>query len=177
MMKRITTPLTASMIASLKAGDEVLLSGTVYTARDQAHKRICEALAAGKKPPFALRGQVVYYCGPTNTPKGEVIGACGPTTSGRMDGFAPLLMRAGLSGMIGKGGRSAHVTAAIRGNRCVYFLAYAGCGALLTRYVTKATTVAYRDLGPEAVRRLEVKDFPLVVGIDARGASVFKNKK
>jgi fumarate hydratase subunit beta len=171
-MKIIRTPLTPSAILSLKAGDELLLTGTVYTARDQAHARMFEALSRRKKLPFDLQGAVIYYCGPTQTPPGKIIGSCGPTTSSRMDLFTPALLDAGLAGMIGKGARSADVSASIKKNRAVYFLTYAGCGALLQRFVRKATTIAYRDLGPEAIRRLEVERFPLIVGIDSRGKGI-----
>ena len=172
-MKKINTPLTDDSVKRLTAGEEVLLTGVIYTARDQAHKRLCELIAGGRKLPFDLKGQVVYYCGPTRTPKGKVIGSCGPTTSRRMDAFAPVLLASGLRGMIGKGGRSAAVRAGIKKHRGVYFLAYAGCGALVSRYVRKCRVVAFPELGPEAVRRLEVKDLPLIVGMDSRGKSVF----
>ena len=168
------TPLDKAQIEKLKAGEEVLLSGTIYTVRDQAHKRLVEAIAKNKKTPIDLRGQIIYYCGPTKTPKGKVIGSCGPTTSSRMDDFTPLLLKAGLKGMIGKGSRSPEVIRAIKKYRGVYFLAYAGCGALLTKYVKKAEPVAYKDLGPEAIYKLEVKSFPLMVGIDAKGNNVYK---
>ena len=168
-MIKINTPLTNDQINVLKAGDEVSLSGVVYTARDQAHKRLVEAIAAEKRLPFDLKGNIIYYCGPTKTPKGKVIGSCGPTTSSRMDNFTPALLKAGLKGMIGKGNRSVDVIGAIKKYSGVYFLAYAGCGALLSKFVTKVTPVAYKDLGPEAIYKLEVKDFPLIVGIDSRG--------
>ncbi|MFC1709331.1 FumA C-terminus/TtdB family hydratase beta subunit [Candidatus Omnitrophota bacterium] len=160
-MLRISTPLTKEVIRSLKAGDEVLLTGIVYTARDQAHSRLVKA----GKLPVSLKGQIIYYCGPTSTPKGKVIGACGPTTSSRMDKFTPRLLKAGLKGMIGKGSRSKEVVESIRKHNAVYFLAPAGCGALLAKKVNSAKIVAYKDLGPEAIRILEVKDFPLIVGI------------
>lgn len=194
-MKEITTPLTEDQIRDLRAGDEVALTGFVYTARDQAHKRLCEALNNGRTLPIELGGRIVYYCGPTRTPKGRIIGtsttlsadgeqdrqrrprrtigSCGPTTSSRMDGFTPALLDAGLSGMIGKGARSPGVIAAIKKHGAVYFLTYAGCGALLARYVTAMEPVAYRDLGPEAIYRLEVKDFPLIVGVDSAGRSIY----
>ncbi|MDD5292086.1 MAG: Fe-S-containing hydro-lyase [Candidatus Omnitrophica bacterium] len=175
-MKRIKTPLTREGIKNLKAGENVLLSGTIYTARDQAHKRFAEAIKKGAKLPFGLKGEVIYYCGPTNTPKGKVIGSCGPTTSSRMDKFTPALLKKGLTAMIGKGGRSEEVIKAVRKYGAVYFLAPAGCGALIAEKVKSAKIVAYKDLGPEAVRKLEVKDFPLVVGIDMKGASVYGKK-
>jgi fumarate hydratase subunit beta len=171
-MKSITTPLTKSQIASLKTGDEVLLTGTIYTARDQAHKR----LAAAGKFPLDLRNQIIYYCGPTNTPKSKVIGSCGPTTSSRIDKFTPRLLKAGLKGMIGKGSRSKEVLKAIKRYKAVYFLAPAGCGALLAKKVKSAKVIVYKDLGPEAIRKLEVKDFPLIVGIDSKGRSLYGSR-
>ena len=171
-MKIISAPLTEKEINSLKVGDEVRLSGIIYTARDQAHKRMVEA----KRMPFELRGQVIYYCGPTKTPKGMIIGSCGPTTSARMDLFTPALLKAGLKGMIGKGVRSKEVVSAIKKYKAVYFLAYAGCGALIAEYVKKTTPVAYPDLGPEAIVKLEVKDFPLIVAIDKTGRSIYDKK-
>jgi fumarate hydratase subunit beta len=163
-------------IKKLRAGEKVLFSGVIYTARDQAHKRLVETIKKGKRPPIDLKGQIIYYCGPTATPKGKVIGACGPTTSSRMDEFTPLLLKAGLKGMIGKGSRSKEVIERIKKHQAVYFLTYAGCGALLSRYVKSAKPVAYQDLGPEAIYRLEVKDFPLIVGIDAKGRSIYGKK-
>lgn len=171
-MKKITTPLSYQQIKNLKAGEEVLLSGVIYTARDQAHKR----LAVAKKLPLSLKGEVIYYCGPTKTPKGKIIGSCGPTTASRIDEFTPALLKAGLKGMIGKGARSQEVIQAIKKYKAIYFLAYAGCGALLSKYIRKAKTVAYKDLGPEAILKLEIKDFPLIVGIDSRGNDVYYKK-
>ncbi|MBP7215918.1 MAG: fumarate hydratase C-terminal domain-containing protein [Candidatus Omnitrophica bacterium] len=173
-MKRMKTIAHSHVLEKLKAGSVVLLSGTIYTARDQAHKRLVEALRNKRRLPIDLRGAILYYCGPTGTPRGKIIGSCGPTTSGRMDAFTPALLQAGLKGMIGKGNRNEDVLAAIRKYKAVYFLTYAGCGALLSRYVTKKTLVAYPDLGPEAMYQLTVKDFPLIVGIDARGWSIYK---
>jgi len=172
-MKRIKSPLDKKEISRLKAGEEVFLNGIIYTARDQAHKRLAEAIKKGGKLPFDLKGAVIYYCGPTGAPKGKVIGACGPTTSSRMDAFTPLLLNKGLKGMIGKGARSAEVTRAIRKSKAVYFLTYAGCAALLSQYVKRSQIIAFKDLGPEAIRRLQVKDFPLIVGIDAAGDDVY----
>jgi fumarate hydratase subunit beta len=163
-------------ITDLRVGDRFFLSGIIYTARDQAHKRLVEAIKSGKKLPIDLKGQVIYYCGPTATPKRKVIGACGPTTSSRMDKFTPALLKAGLKGMIGKGGRAAEVIQAIKKYQAVYFLTYAGCGALLSQYVRKAVPVAYKELGPEAIYRLEVRDFPLIVGIDSAGRSIYKSR-
>lgn len=175
-MKNIRVPLREEDLRLLKAGDEVLLSGIIYTARDQAHKRIVEEIKKGRKLPFDLKGQVIYYCGPTGTPRGKVIGSCGPTTSSRMDAFAPFLLSKGISGMIGKGKRSREVVAAIKRYKSVYFLAPAGCGALLAKFVKRASLVAYRDLGPEAILKLEIKDFPLVVAIDSLGNNIYKGE-
>ncbi len=172
----IVGPLRRSISAVLRAGDEVLLSGTIYTARDQAHKRIVEALRSGRKPPFDLNGAVIYYCGPTATPRGRVIGSCGPTTSSRMDAYAPLLLEHGLSAMIGKGSRSEAVRQAIKKNKAVYFLAPAGCGAFLAQYVRRKRLLAYPDLGPEAVYALDVAAFPAIVAIDAAGRQVYTGK-
>ncbi|MDD5477635.1 MAG: FumA C-terminus/TtdB family hydratase beta subunit [Candidatus Omnitrophica bacterium] len=158
---------------SLKAGQQIFFSGTIYTARDQAHKRMVAAIKAGKRLPFELKGAIIYYCGPTQTPKGKIIGSCGPTTSSRMDEFTPFLLAKGLSGMIGKGSRSKEVRDAIKKHQGVYFITYAGCGALLSRYVKSAKTITYRDLGPEAIVKLEVKDFPLIVAIDANGGCIY----
>ena len=173
-MKKINTPLDKRQFATLKAGEEVLLSGMIYTARDQAHKRLTEAINRSRELPIDLKGAVIYYCGPTKTPKGEIIGSCGPTTSSRMDAFTPILLKAGLKGMIGKGDRSEEVITAIKRYRAVYFLTYAGCGALLAKYIKKAKPVAYKALGPEAIYKLEVKDFPLIVGIDVKGMNIYK---
>jgi fumarate hydratase subunit beta len=172
-MKKIKTPLERSDIEKLKAGDEVLLTGIIYTARDQAHKRLSEALKKNKKLPFDLKGAVVYYCGPTKTLPGKVIGSCGPTTSRRMDEFTPGLVDKGLLAMIGKGSRCENVRVSIRKNKAVYFLTLAGCGALLNRHVKSSKAVAYKELGPEAIFRLEVADFPLIVGIDSSGKGVY----
>lgn len=224
-MKHISTPLSEHSVAGLQAGDEVLLSGIIYTARDQAHRRFAELLHRGKKLPVDFKGQIIYYCGPTQPPRGKVIGteldrsadgeqaprrsrvssgavlgvrrtigtstwlsadgeqsrprrmyrtigSCGPTTSARMDVFTPALLKAGLKGMIGKGSRSGEVVEAIKEYGAVYFLTYAGCGALLSHYVVSMKTAAYQDMGPEAVHKLEVKDFPLIVGIDTAGKAI-----
>lgn len=160
-------------LENLKAGEEVLFSGVIYTARDQAHQKLVQALKEGKKPPFNLKGQVIYYCGPTSTPKGKIIGSCGPTTSSRMDSFTPALLAAGLKAMIGKGSRSREVTAAIKKYRAVYFITYAGCGAFLTKYVRSKKLMAYPELGPEAIYKLEVEDFPLIVAADTKGRSIY----
>lgn len=159
---------------NLKFGNKLFLTGVIYTARDQAHKRLVEAIRKNKRLPIDLRGAIIYYCGPTKTPKGKIIGSSGPTTSSRMDEFTPTLLKAGLKGMIGKGSRSKEVIAAIKKYKGIYFLTYAGCGALLSKYIKKARVVAYADLGPEAIYKLEVKDFPLIVGIDAQGNDIYK---
>jgi fumarate hydratase subunit beta len=172
-MKKLITPLTKEAIASLKAGEEVLLSGTIYTARDQAHLRLSRMIEEGKELPLDLEGQVIYYCGPTPAPEGKPIGSCGPTTSSRMDKFTPAILEKGLKGMIGKGTRGESVVKAIKDNGAVYFLAPAGAGAYLAARVSKCEPVAFEDLGPEAIYRLEVSDFPLVVGVDARGNDIY----
>ena len=174
MEKRITTPLLPETARSLQAGDTVLITGTVYTARDAAHKRMIEALEAGKELPIDIRNAVIYYAGPTPPKPGQVIGSCGPTTSGRMDAYAPKLIALGLTGMIGKGERSEEVIQAMCQYGSVYFGAVGGAGALIARSVQSAEVVAYEDLGTEAVRRLTVKDFPAVVVIDARGNNLYR---
>jgi len=170
---KITTPLTLDMRRRLKAGDEVLLTGTILTARDAAHQRLCDILKKGKPLPLNLKDAVIYYCGPTPARPGRAIGSCGPTTSSRMDAFTPQLIRLGLGGMIGKGGRSEEVTDAIKKHRCVYFLAVGGIGALLSTKVRSSKVVLFSDLGPEAVYKLEVKDFPLLVAIDSKGNNIY----
>jgi len=171
-MKKINTPFENKQVTRLKAGDRVLLTGIIYTARDQAHKRLFERINQKRRLPIDLSKQMIYYCGPTRTPKGKIIGSCGPTTSSRLDKFSPALLKAGLSGMIGKGKRSKEVIRAIKKYHAVYFLAYAGCGALLSSYIKKVKLAAYSELGPEAIYRLEVKEFPLIVGIDSKGRSI-----
>ena len=165
--------MTDDLIKTLKAGDEVLLNGYVYTARDQAHFRLMKALSV-KKQPIDLKGQVIYYAGPTPIRPGKVIGSCGPTTSGRMDFFTPHLLEAGLKGMIGKGSRSDEVIRAIKKYRAVYFITIAGAGAYLSKRITEAKPVLYKDLGAEAVYRLKLKDFPAIVAIDAKGRKLIK---
>jgi len=172
-MKSITTPLNYESIKSLKAGDEVRLSGVIYTARDQAHKRLMTLIKNNKKLPVDLQKQIIYYCGPTKTPKGKIIGSCGPTTSLRMDLFVEPLLKKGILGMIGKGRRSKLVHDLIKSHKAVYFLAPSGCGALLSEFVVSKETVAFKDLGPEALRKLTVKNFPLIVGIDSNGCGLF----
>jgi len=173
-MRKLNTPLTDKFIRPLKAGDQVLLSGVIYTGRDQAHKRIVGALKKNKSLPSDLKGGVIYYCGPTGTPKGKAIGSCGPTTASRMDGYSPLLIAAGLKIMIGKGNRGEEVVKAIKRYRGIYFVTYAGCGALLSKFILKAKPVFYPELGPEAIYKLQVKDFPLIVAVDPSGRNIYK---
>ena len=170
----IQTPLTEEVLRPLRAGDEVLLSGTVYAARDQAHKRLCALMEAGQPLPFALAGQAIYYVGPTPARPGRVIGAAGPTTSSRMDAFTPALLARGLKATIGKGLRGPAVQQAIVQYGAVHFSAIGGAGALLSQYIVANEPVAWDDLGAEALRRLVFKDFPLVVAYDAIGGCVYK---
>ena len=174
MEYRLTTPCTAQDLAPLRAGDTVLLSGVVYTARDQAHKRMIEALDRGEPLPFDLEGSAIYYVGPTPERPGEVIGSAGPTTSGRMDAYSPRLLDLGQLVMIGKGRRNAAVIARMKQHGAVYFGAIGGCGALLRKCIKKAEVIAYEDLGAEALRRLEVEDFPVTVIIDALGNDLYE---
>lgn len=176
-MKKLRSPLSKDVVRSLKAGDEVLLSGIIYTARDQAHKRFFDMIKAGKKLPLDLKGALIYYAGPTPARAGRPIGSCGPTTSSRMDAFAPALMSAGICGMIGKGDRSEDVRRSIMKHGCVYLLAPAGLGALLSTKVKSSKVVLFPDLGPEAVYRLEVEDFPAIVAIDSKGHNVYASKR
>ncbi len=173
-MIQLTTPITTEDVVGLKAGDNVLLSGVVYTARDAAHARLAAALASGGEMPFDLAGQVIYYVGPTPAPPGRVIGSAGPTTAGRMDRFTPVLLAAGLKGMIGKGARNGDVRAAIQAHKAVYFGATGGAAALLARSVVSCEVVAYPELGCEAVHRLVVKDMPLVVINDSLGGDLYE---
>jgi fumarate hydratase subunit beta len=173
-IRRIQSPLDDSVVESLKSGEKVLLSGYIYTARDAAHKRFMEALAEKKPLPFDIKGQIIYYCGPSPAPPGRVIGACGPTTSSRMDAYAPTLVGLGLKGMIGKGKRSKAVKEAIIRYRAVYFGATGGAGALLSGNVISFEPVAYEDLGPEAVVRLGVRDMPLFVVNDMYGGDLYE---
>lgn len=176
-LRVITTPLTDEVVASLRAGDRVLLRGAVYTARDAAHKRMVEALARGEKLPFPPEGAVIYYVGPTPAPPGKVIGSAGPTTSGRMDSYAVELMRQGVKGMIGKGYRQPAVLEGMATYHAAYFAATGGAGALIARAIKASEMVAYEDLGPEAIRRLEVVDFPLVVVNDMYGNDLYRTGK
>jgi fumarate hydratase subunit beta len=171
---RLTTPLTIQSVESLHSGDRVLLSGTVYTARDAAHARLVALLKEGRPLPFPTEGQILYYVGPTPPRPGAPIGSAGPTTSGRMDPYTPALLAAGIRGMIGKGSRSAEVREALAKHRAVYFAATGGAGALLAKKIKSSEVVAWEDLGPEAVRRLVVEDFPLVVVNDVFGNDLYE---
>lgn len=173
---RVNTDEIAQAAQKLRAGDKILLSGVIYTARDAAHKRLFAMLDRGEPLPFPLSGACIYYAGPTPAPDGLPIGSCGPTTSSRMDGFAPRLLDLGLKCMIGKGGRSPEVVDAIRRNGAVYLCAIGGAGALAAKCVRSMRVIAFDDLGCESVKRLEVEDFPLYTAIDCRGGSLFEEK-
>jgi fumarate hydratase subunit beta len=177
MTKIINLPLTYKDIAELKAGDNILLNGVIYTARDVAHKRIVEALDEGQPLPFDIKGQTIYYMGPAPAKPGNVIGSAGPTTSYRMDSYSPRLMEAGLKGMIGKGQRTQAVLDAIKKYKVVYFGAIGGAGALISKSIRKADIIAYEELGAEAVRRLEVQDFPVTVINDIHGGDLYQQGK
>lgn len=177
MAINMTVPMTPEQARQLKAGDSVLLSGVIYTARDAAHKRLCELAAQGKELPLDVKDSVIYFVGPTPAKPGEVIGSAGPTTAYRMDAYSPTLIRLGLTGMIGKGKRSPEVIAAMKECGAVYFGAIGGCGALLSRCIKKAEIIAYEDLGAEAIRRLEVENFPVVVIIDSEGNNLYETGK
>lgn len=170
----LTTPLKDEDIIKLKAGDKVSLSGTVYTARDAAHKRLVDLLDEGKDLPIPLEGEVIYYVGPSPTPPGRAIGSAGPTTSYRMDPYAPRLLDNGLKGMIGKGARNDDVVSSMKKNKAVYFAATGGAAALISRSIKAAEVVAYEDLGAEAIRKLTVEDFPLIVAQDCEGGNVYE---
>jgi fumarate hydratase subunit beta len=173
MTKRVTLPLTEKTIASLKAGDSLLISGVLYVARDAAHKRMSEALDKREPLPFNIKGQTIYYMGPSPAPPGRVIGSAGPTTSARMDVYTPRLLAAGLKGMIGKGVRSKQVRDAMKKHKAVYLAAVGGAGALISKTIIKSEVVAYPELGPEAVLKIEVKDFPATVINDIYGGDLY----
>lgn len=174
MDRHINVPLNSETAASLHAGDYVYLTGTIYTARDAAHKRMYEALERGEPLPFAMEDQVIYYMGPSPARPGRPIGSAGPTTASRMDKYAPALLDLGLRGMIGKGKRNPAVKDAIVRNGAVYFAAVGGAGALLSRSIVSSEVIAYEDLGTEAIRRLEIKDFPVIVVMDADGNDLYE---
>lgn len=174
MIKKITTPLTVDKVKELKSGDSVLLSGTIYTGRDAAHKRLIELLDSGKELPINVKDEIIYYVGPTPSKPGQVIGSAGPTTSYRMDAYAPKLMDLGLTGMIGKGKRDNNVIESIKRNKAIYFGAIGGAGALIGKSIVSCEIVAYEDLGAEAIRKLEVIDMPLTVIIDGEGNNLYE---
>lgn len=174
MTRPIFAPLSKEVARSLKAGDSCLLSGVIYTARDAAHKRLCALLEEGKELPFDLKDSVIYFVGPTPAKEGEAIGSAGPTTSYRMDAYSPMLIARGQTGMIGKGKRGENVIDAMKTHGAVYFGAIGGCGALLANCIQSCETVAYEDLGAEAICRLEVKDFPVTVIIDSDGNNLYE---
>jgi len=174
MAIKLTAPVSVAEARKLRAGDSVLLSGVIYTARDAAHKRLCELVAEGKELPFPIQDAVIYFVGPTPAKEGQAIGSAGPTTSYRMDAYSPTLIAHGQTGMIGKGKRGPEVIAAMKEHGAVYFGAIGGCGALLSKCIKKAEIVAYEDLGAEAIRRLEVEDFPAIVIIDSEGNNLYE---
>lgn len=174
MDRTVTTPLTKEKIKELRAGDYVRISGTIYTARDAAHKRMAEALKEGKSLPVDLKDCIIYYMGPSPAREGRPIGSAGPTTASRMDKYAPQLLDLGMSGMIGKGKRTKEVQEAIVRNGGIYFAAVGGAGALLSQRIQKSEVVAYEDLGTEAIRKLEVEDFPVIVVVDSQGNNLYE---
>lgn len=174
MDKYIETPLTDEKVKDLRAGDYVYISGTIYSARDAAHKRMIEGLEKGEQLPFNIEDQIIYYLGPTPNREGQVIGSAGPTTSSRMDKYAPSLLDRGLRGMIGKGKRSDAVIDSMKKNTAVYFAAVGGAGALLSKCIKKSEVIAYDDLGTEAVRRLEVENLPVITVIDCQGNNIYE---
>ena len=173
-VKRITTPLTDEVVKDLRVGDKLLITGIIYAGRDAAHKRLVELIDEGRDLPFAIQGQIIYYVGPSPTPPGKVIGSAGPTTSYRMDPYSPLLIEHGLRGMIGKGERSEPVVEAMKKYGAVYFAATGGAAALISKSITSVEIIAYEDLGAEAIRKLEVKDFPLIVAQDCQGGNIYQ---
>lgn len=174
MEVKITTPLTEDKVENLKAGDSVLLSGVLYTGRDAAHKRLIDLLDNDEVLPLNIKNEIIYYVGPSPAKPGMIIGSAGPTTSYRMDPYAPKLLDLGLKGMIGKGARNQEVIDAIKRNKAVYFGAIGGAAALIAKSIVKSDIIAYEDLGAEAIRRIEVKDMPLVVIIDSEGKNLYE---
>ncbi len=174
MDKYIHTPITERVADELRAGDYIYLSGTIYTARDAAHKRMIETLDHGEELPIDLKDAVIYYMGPSPAREGQVIGSAGPTTAGRMDKYAPRLLDLGQKGMIGKGKRSDEVIRAVMRNHAVYFAAVGGAGAMIARCIKKSEIVCYEDLGTEAIRKLEVENFPMIVVIDSFGNNLYE---
>lgn len=177
MAKKIILPLTDEELRDLRSGDDVLISGVMYVARDAAHKRIVEALNQGKSPPFDVKGQTIYYMGPSPTKPGHVIGSAGPTTSGRMDSYSPRLMAEGLKGMIGKGMRSQPVKDAMKKYRAIYFAVIGGAGALVSKAIKRSEVIAYAELGAEALLKIEVEDFPAIVINDIYGGDLYEEGK
>ena len=171
---QIVTPFTTEKVKSLKVGEQVLISGTIYTGRDAAHQRMCQALEQGQPLPFDIQNQIIYYVGPCPAKPGQIIGSCGPTTSGRMDAYAPKLIEKGLKGMIGKGSRNQQVIQAMVKCGAVYFGAIGGAGALISQCITNQEIIAYEDLGTEAIRKLTVKNIPVVVIIDSKGNNLYE---
>lgn len=172
--KHINTPLTKDKVINLQVGDYVYITGTIYSARDAAHKRMNEALMKGKELPFSIKDSIIYYMGPSPARLGQVIGSAGPTTASRMDRYTPMLLDIGLSGMIGKGIRSSEVIESMITNKAVYFAATGGAGALLSRCIKESKIIAYDELGTEAVHRLYVEDFPVIVAIDSKGNNIYE---
>ena len=177
MQKKITSPFNDKTIADLKAGDQVLISGVMYVGRDAAHKRLVETMNKGEKMPFDVKGQVIYYMGPSPTKPGNVIGSAGPTTSGRMDAYTPRMLEAGLKGMVGKGLRTKEVKDAIKKYKAVYLAGVGGAAALIAKRIVKSEIIAYEELGPEALLRIEVKDFPAIVINDMYGGDLYEEGK
>lgn len=174
---RLTTPLTNDVVNGLKSGDQVLISGIIYTGRDAAHLRLVKSIESGEPLPFDVEGQIIYYVGPAPAKPGEVIGSCGPTTSYRMDDLTVPLLELGLKGMIGKGARNQTVINGMKEHRAIYFAAIGGAGALIANSVKESTVIAYDDLGPEAIRRLVVEDLPAIVVIDAEGENLYESER
>ena len=174
MKHNITTPLTEEVVKQLKAGDTVSITGVIYSARDAAHKRMIEALERGEELPLPIEGAILYYLGPTPAPEGRAIGSAGPTTASRMDKYTPQLLQLGLKGIVAKGRRSAAVKEAIKENKAVYMAAIGGAGALLSKCIKEAEVIAYDDLGPEAIRKMRVEDFPAVVIGDCEGSDLYE---
>ena len=172
-MINIQTPLAKQDAAKLRAGDRVLISGVIYSARDAAHKKMTDALARGEELPFDIKDQIIYYMGPCPAKPGQIIGSCGPTTSGRMDSYTPQLLDLGMTGMIGKGERTAQVYASMRKNGAVYFGAIGGAGALIAKSIEKVEVIAYPELLSESLKKLTVKDFPAIVIADVAGANLY----
>ena len=169
----ITTPLTDEIISNLKSGDQVLISGTIYTARDAAHKKLVDSINSGENLPFDIKNTIIYYVGPSPKKPGDVIGSAGPTTSYRMDAYTPTLLDLGLKGMIGKGSRNKNVVESIKKNHAVYFAAIGGAGALISSTIKSSEVIAYEELGPEAVHKLTVENFPAIVVLDSNGNDLY----